>query len=65
DDILLVGQSDSGMADPAHATAISLMQITVTLLFLKPTIDHAVISKIIQDYSDEIGNVFLKIDKGN
>ncbi|EFN4541900.1 hypothetical protein FQF65_24035, partial [Escherichia coli] len=64
DDILLVGQSDSGMADPAHATAISLMQITVTLLFLKPTIDHAVISKIIQDYSDEIGNVFLKIDKG-
>ncbi|HEP1007826.1 DUF5677 domain-containing protein [Escherichia coli] len=65
DDILLVGQSDSGMADPAHATAISLMQITVTLLFLKPTIDHVVISKIIQDYSDEIGNVFLKIDKGN
>lgn len=65
EDILLVGQSNSGMTDPAHATAISLMQITVTLLFLKPTFDHIVISKIVQDYSDEVGNVFLKIDKGN
>ncbi|MBN3190013.1 hypothetical protein H4F64_07345 [Pectobacterium brasiliense] len=65
EDILLVGQSNSGMTDPAHATAISLMQITVTVLFLKPTIDHIVISKIIQDYSDEVGNIFLKIDKGN
>ncbi|EBH7978035.1 hypothetical protein FMG18_03070 [Salmonella enterica] len=65
EDILLVGQSNSGMTDPAHATAISLMQITVTLLFLKPTIDHIVISKIVQDYSEEVGDVFLKIDKGN
>jgi hypothetical protein len=65
EDILLVGQSNSGMTDPAHATAISLMQITVALLFLKPTIDHVVISEIIKDYSDEIGNTFLKIDKSN
>lgn len=65
EDILLVGQSNSGMTDPAHATAISLMQITVTLLFLKPTFDHIVFSKIVQDYSHEVGDVFLKIDKGN
>ncbi|MEH0876807.1 DUF5677 domain-containing protein [Pectobacterium cacticida] len=65
EDILLVGQSNSGMTAPAHATAISLMQITVTVLFLKPTIDHIVISKIIQDYSDEVGNIFIKIDKGD
>ncbi|CAI2486161.1 DUF5677 domain-containing protein [Serratia proteamaculans] len=65
EDILLVGQSNSGMTDPAHATAISLIQITTALLFLKPTIDHVVISKVIQDYSDEVGNTFLKIDKGN
>lgn len=63
EDILLVGQSNSGMTDPAHATAISLMQITTSLLFLKPTIDHVVISKIIQDYSDQIGDVFIKIDE--
>lgn len=65
EDILLVGQSDSGMTDPAHATAISLMQITTALLFLKPTIDHIVISRIIQDYSVEIGSAFLEVDRGN
>lgn len=63
EDILLVGQSDSGMTDPAHATAISLMQITTTLLFLKPTIDHIVISRVIQDYSVEVGNAFLEVDR--
>lgn len=64
EDILLVGQSNSGMTDPAHAAAISLSQITITLLFLKPTVDHIVISRIIQDYSDDVGNTFLRISKG-
>lgn len=64
EDILMVGQSTSGMADPAHATAISLMQITTELVSLKPTVDHAVISKIILDYSEEVGDSFLKIHKG-
>lgn len=62
-DLLLVGQSDAGMTDPAHATAISLMQTTATLLFLKPNIDHIVLANILKDYSDEIGEVFLKIQK--
>lgn len=65
EDILLVGQSNSGMTDPANATAISLMQITTTLLFLKPTIDQIVTAKIILDYTDEIGNTFLKIERNN
>lgn len=65
EDILLVGQSNSSMTDPAHAAAISLTQATVTLLFLEPTIDHVVISKIIQDYSDDVGNTFLRIESGN
>lgn len=65
EDLLLVGQSNSGMTDPAHATAISLTQITAALLLLKPTVDHVVISKITQDLCDEVGNTFLKIDKGN
>ncbi|MFS4688338.1 DUF5677 domain-containing protein [Klebsiella quasipneumoniae subsp. similipneumoniae] len=38
EDILLVGQSNSGMTDQ-HATAINLVQVTVSLLFLKPNID--------------------------
>lgn len=63
-DILLVGQSNSGMADPADATAISLSQATNTLLLLKPTLDHIIISKVIQDYVEDIGNTFLRISKG-
>ncbi len=64
EDILLVGHSDAGMTDPAHATAISLMQITTTLLSLEPTLDHVVVSKIIQDYTNDIGAAFLKVDNG-
>lgn len=63
-DILLVGQSNSGMTDPAHATAISLAQITATLLTIEPNIDRLVIFNIISDLENEIGEVFLKCDKG-
>lgn len=61
-DILLVGQSNSGMTDPAHATAISLCQITVTLLMLEPTLDHIILMHIISDYEKEVGQSFLSVD---
>ena len=63
DDILLVGQSNSGMTDPAHTTAISLLQITTTILLLKPTFDHIVLAKIMSDYAQDIGNTFLGISQ--
>ncbi len=63
EDILLVGQSNSGMTDPAHATAISLCEITSTMLTLRPTLDHIVVMKIIADYENEVGDTFLKIDR--
>ena len=62
EDILLVGQSNSGMTDPAHATAISLSQITIDLLMLKPNLDHVIIMNIILDYEKEVGQSFLKVD---
>lgn len=65
EDILLVGQSNSGMTDPAHATAISLCQITCSLLVLEPTIDHIVLMKIIDDYQEDIGNAFLDIQRND
>ncbi len=65
EDILLVGQSNSGMTDPAHATAISLYQITSTLLVLEPTLDHIVLMKIMDEYQEEVGNAFLEIDKND
>lgn len=63
EDILLVGQSNSGITDPAHAMAISLSQITITLLTLEPTLDHIVLMKIIGDFEKQIGDTFLEIDK--
>lgn len=62
DDILLVGQSNSGMTDPAHAAAISLSQITIALLMLQPTLDHIVLMNIVFDYQDAIGHSFLQVE---
>ena len=63
DDILLVGQSNSGMTDPAHATAISLFQITTAVLCLQPTFDHLVLIQLISDYEKDVGDTFLKISQ--
>ncbi|MEQ2352631.1 DUF5677 domain-containing protein [Pseudoalteromonas piscicida] len=60
-DTLIVGPSDSGMADPAHATAISLMQSTITLLNTRPTIDHAILIDIVITSADEVGDIFFHL----
>ena len=62
EDFLLVGQSNSGMTDPAHSSAISLAQITIELLNIEPNIDRLVIMKIILEMEKEIGEAFLKCD---
>jgi hypothetical protein len=63
DDILLVGQSNSGMTDPAHATAISLSQITCALLMLEPTLDHIVIMGIADEFQEDVGDAFIEIER--
>lgn len=63
EDILLVGQSNSGMTDPAHAAAISLCQVTATLLMLKPNIDHIVVARIMLDYARKVGQSFLDVER--
>lgn len=63
EDILLVGQSNSGMTDPAHGTAISLSQITCTLLVLEPTLDHIVIMKIIDEFQEDVGDAFIEVEQ--
>ena len=65
EDVLLVGQSNSGMIDPAHATAISLSQITCTLLMLEPTLDHIVLMTIIDGYQEDIGSTFLEVEEND
>ena len=57
--ILLAGPSDLGLADPGHGTAISLAQITIALLTLRPNMDRLVICQVLLRLEDEIGNAFL------
>ena len=46
-----------------HATAISLMQVTCTLLLLNPSIDSIVIMEIAKQYSDKVGEEFLNLSR--
>ena len=58
-DILLAGPSNIGLADPAHSAALSLAQITISLLTHNPNLDRLVICQIIFKLQDEIGAAFL------
>jgi hypothetical protein len=59
----LVGQSNSGFTDPIHMTAISLNQITTTLLVTQPTVDTIIFMKVLSDLAEEIGDVALEEEK--
>lgn len=61
--LLLANASDTGFADPGHGTAVSLLQITIALLTLKPNIDRLSVCQILSTLAEEIGNVFLSIQK--
>jgi len=62
-DILLVGPSNYGLTDPAHGMAISLTQITVSLLTLKPNINGILALQTLLKLEQEIGDEFLKVQK--
>ncbi len=57
--LLLAGPSDVGLADPGHSTAISLGQITTTLLMTRVSFERLVMCQILLLLVDEIGDVFL------
>jgi hypothetical protein len=61
--ILLAGPSNIGLADPGHASAISLSQITMALITLKPNVDRLVATNILMSLADEIGEAFLQVHK--
>ncbi|WP_318488959.1 DUF5677 domain-containing protein [Photobacterium leiognathi] len=70
-DLLLCGQSNSGLTEPAHFTAIALAQITS--VFLTTYIeekdsgldysDSVLFLKIINNYVKEVGEAFLSVEK--
>jgi len=58
-EVLLAGPTNAGLADPGHSTAISLMQITMALALLSPTVDDVIAVKILERLQDEIGDALL------
>jgi hypothetical protein len=58
-EILLSGPSNAGLADPGHATAQSLLQVSIALLTLNPNIDNIVAIRIMDKLTDEIGASLL------
>lgn len=60
--VLLAGPSNVGMADPGHATAISLQQVNTALLTTKPSLQVIVVLRTMKQLVDEIGKTFLEVD---
>jgi Family of unknown function (DUF5677) len=61
-DILLAGPSNVGLTDPGQLTALSLAQITTTLLIHQPNIDRLTVCKIIMILEREIGQAFSEAE---
>lgn len=59
--IILAGPSNEGLAEPGHATAISLLHVTVALLGTEATMDSIVALKILEHLAGEIGEAFLEV----
>ena len=62
-DTLLAGPSNAGLADPGHATALSLVQISSLLLLLYPTLDNQIAMRVMHALGDEIGAALLAAHK--
>jgi len=60
---LLAGPSNAGLADPGHATALSLVLVSSLLLHLYPTLDNNIGMKIMEELGNEIGSELLSAHK--
>lgn len=63
--VFQVGSSNSGLVDPIHMTAISLMQMTITSLFFPDSdFDRVVYGKVMQALVGEIGDAAMTVKSG-
>jgi Family of unknown function (DUF5677) len=58
--VLLTGPSPAGLADPGHATLISLTRVTATTLASKGGEATAFIVKVLLQLTDEAGDAYLQ-----
>jgi hypothetical protein len=56
--VLLAGPSNAGLADPGHAAALSLAQVSAALGTLQPTLDNNAALQIIAQLVGELGELF-------
>jgi|UPI00048118F1 hypothetical protein len=59
--VLLVGESNSAMADPAQMMALSLTTTTVALISSYPTIDRIAAAQMLQNLCNEIATIFMRL----
>ena len=62
EDIVLSGSSHSGLASAGQSTALSLTQITVSMLTYNTTMDSLVACELLKKYSDETNIVFGDVE---
>lgn len=62
EEILLSGSSDSGLASPGQTTALSLSQMTISMLTYNTTMDSLVVCEIVKMYSDKINTAFSEVE---
>lgn len=58
--LLLTGPSNLGLADPGHGTALSLTQLTSTMLATRPSLDVILAGRVMLKLEDEIGEAFIE-----
>lgn len=60
---LLAGPTNLGFADPIQGTAISLNQISCSLLGLESDVEDIIAIRIMEKYLDEIGPIAVSVQK--
>ena len=60
---LLAGPSNMGLADPGHATALSLSQITINLIGTQQSLCNGLLAGIFLKLQDRVGSEFLKVHR--
>lgn len=60
--VLAVAESNSGMTDPAHMTAISLNIATTPVITFEANLDRRAAAMVMQRLADEIGETFWRLD---
>jgi len=63
DKVLLVGPTNYGFADALQNTSISLIQVTISLLNLDPTLENLGVLGVMREYSREMAQTSVTIQK--